>query len=111
MSSRFGVGDTPFRTMRNGYYKPLVFRKVRSGVRWRHLIPSLFVLYLFSLPLALWFPWWAIPLVLYVLGALYFSLSTPAPWPVRLRMPAVFPVLHAAYGLGFLRGLPACPAK
>lgn len=90
-----------------GYYKPLVFRKVRSGMRLRHLIPSVFVFYLFSLPLALWFPWWAIPLLLYITGVLYFSLSAPASWPVRWRMPAVFPVLHIAYGAGFLAGLPA----
>lgn len=89
-----------------GYYKPLVFRKVRSGMRLRHLIPSVFVLYLFSLPLTLWFLWWVIPLLLYVLGTLYFSLSASASWHVRLRMPAVFPVLHIAYGVGFLAGLP-----
>ncbi len=35
-----------------GYYKPLVLQKVTSGMSWRHLIPSFFVLYLISLPLA-----------------------------------------------------------
>lgn len=90
-----------------GTFKPLVLKKVPTEWKWRHLIPSLFVLYLFSLPAALIFPWWLLPLAAYVFGALYFSLRAPAPWPVRLRMPAVFPVLHAAYGLGFLAGLPA----
>jgi len=90
-----------------GYFKPLVFRKVHTGLRLRHLIPSFFVLYLFSLPLTLLFPCWSIPLLVYVMAALYFSFRAPAPWPVRWRMPAVFPVLHIAYGAGFWAGAPA----
>ncbi len=90
-----------------GLYKPMVLRKVRSGLRLRHLIPALFVLYLLSLPLAIAWPLWLLPLGIYLSLAVYFSLLTQAPWPVRLRMMVVFPVLHIAYGTGFLRGLPA----
>jgi GT2 family glycosyltransferase len=36
-----------------GLYKPLVLRKVKGSVRLRHLIPSVFVLYLLSLRLLL----------------------------------------------------------
>jgi len=90
-----------------GYYKPLVIRKVSSGLRLRHLIPSLFVLYLLSIPLAfVWF-FWLLPLVAYVGLAVIFSLRTQAAWSIRLRMIPVFPVLHTAYGTGFLMGLSA----
>jgi len=88
-----------------GYYKPLVLRKVSSGLRPRHIIPAAFNLYLFTLPLTWWLQLWLLPLALYVLLCLWTSLRTDAPWPVRLRMPLVFPVLHIAYGSGFLRGL------
>ena len=47
-----------------GLYKPLVFKKVRSQVRPRHLVPPLFVIYLLTLPLLLFFSWIAIiPLI------------------------------------------------
>lgn len=90
-----------------GYYKPMVFRKVSTGLRMRHLIPSLFVLYLLSLPLAFAWLLWLLPLAAYLGLAVLFSLRSQAPWPVRWRMMPVFPVLHTAYGTGFLLGLPA----
>jgi succinoglycan biosynthesis protein ExoA len=88
-----------------GFYKPLVLKKVNSGMRLRHLIPAFFVMYLFSLPLAFWCWWWVLPLCFYLVLSLYFSLQAPAPWSVRCRIPMVFPTLHIAYGWGFLRGL------
>ncbi len=90
-----------------GYYKPLVIRKVSTGLRLRHLIPSIFTLYLLSLPLAFVWPLWLLPLAAYLGLAVLFSLRTQAPLHVRLRMLLVFPVLHIAYGTGFLMGLPA----
>lgn len=88
-----------------GYYKPLVLRKVSSGLRIRHVVPAVFTCYLCSLPLSLWLPIWLIPLLMYVLLCLRVSVGADAPWQVRLRMPLVFPMLHVAYGSGFLRGL------
>ena len=88
-----------------GLYKPLVLKKGPTEGKRRHLIPSLFVLYLISLPFALFFPPWLIPLILYLLLDLYFSFKAPAPWSVRFRMLLVYPVLHIAYGTGFLVGL------
>lgn len=88
-----------------GFYKPLVFKKVRQSLRLRHLIPAAFVLYLFSLPLTLVWPWWIMPLVIYIGLNLYFSLPAKAPWQVRITALSVFPTLHFAYGWGFLRGL------
>lgn len=89
-----------------GYYKPLVFKKVSSGLRIRHLIPSLFILYLVGLPFAIWWPHYLLPLAAYVVIAIIVSISAKTSWKVRWRMPMVFPVLHIAYGLGFLKGLP-----
>jgi succinoglycan biosynthesis protein ExoA len=88
-----------------GFYKPLVIKKVRQGMRLRHLIPAGFVLYLFSLPIMLFWPWWILPLAIYTGLDLYFSLSAKVAWPVRIIALTVFPILHIAYGWGFLRGL------
>lgn len=88
-----------------GLYKPMVIRKVRSGFRFRHLLPSLFVLYILSLPLVFFSFYWSIPLFFYFTLSFYFSLSAKANWRIRLYIPIVFPVLHIAYGSGFLMGL------
>jgi succinoglycan biosynthesis protein ExoA len=88
-----------------GSYKPLVLKKVKSSIRLRHIIPSLFVLYLFTLPLCYWAPVWVIPLVLYIIFGFYFSgklLKNPLQ---RLQAIYVFSLLHISYGLGFLFGL------
>lgn len=88
-----------------GLYKPLVFRRVMSSVRPRHLVPSLFVLYLASLPLALLNKIWLIPLALYFFLSLFFSVRSHLSLSARLILPIVFPVLHISYGAGFLTGL------
>lgn len=88
-----------------GLYKPLVFRRVVSSVRPRHLVPSLFVVYLLSLPLAQLNKVWLLPLVLYWLLALFFSARSSLPLSARLITPFIFPVLHISYGIGFLTGL------
>ena len=88
-----------------GLYKPLVFKKVRSGMRVRHLIPSLFVIYLLSLPLAFFSILWLLPLLIYSIFTLYFGWKGINSWKSKLWTPAVFPLLHISYGWGFLNGL------
>lgn len=88
-----------------GFYKPLVFKKVRRSIRPRHRIPAFFVAYIFSLPLCAAWPWWALPMGAYGCLNLFFSLRAKLPWSSRLAALAVFPTLHLAYGSGFLRGL------
>ncbi|MBK7870845.1 MAG: glycosyltransferase family 2 protein [Saprospiraceae bacterium] len=88
-----------------GFYKPLVIKKVRSGMRVRHLIPSLFVLYLFTLPIAIFWLWWLIPIIIYTIGAFIYSFFNDAPLKIKMIMPLVFPVLHISYGIGFLAGI------
>jgi GT2 family glycosyltransferase len=88
-----------------GLFKPLVLKKVKSGMRIRHLIPSVFVLYLFTLPLASVFLPWLIPLLLYILFDIYFSFRYGNNLRVQILMLAVYPILHFSYGTGFLKGV------
>lgn len=89
-----------------GRYKPLVLKKVKSGIRMRHLVPAGLVCYLISLPLGLVFWWWWIPLAFYLAGLLVSSVLTGQGWKVRLLLLGVYPLIHLGYGLGFLSGLP-----
>jgi glycosyltransferase involved in cell wall biosynthesis len=86
-----------------GFYKPMVLRKIKSGIKLRHIIPTLFVIYLLSIPLAFIVPYWLIPL------ALYFSIVMIISFTAKIKIPfmliILFPVIHIAYGTGFLLGL------
>ena len=88
-----------------GYYKPLVLKKVPESLRPRHLIPACFVLYLFSLFLAMFSYLWLIPLVFYFLFLVYFSFRVKNNWSTKFLSMIVFPTLHFSYGIGFLVGL------
>ncbi len=88
-----------------GLYKPLVFKKVRKGIRLRHLIPSLFVLYVFSLPFMIWRPFWGIFLVVYIGLTTHFSFNNALNLKQKFICLLTFPTLHLSYGLGFLLGL------
>ncbi|MCB0572767.1 MAG: glycosyltransferase family 2 protein [Phaeodactylibacter sp.] len=109
--SRYFVRDS-FRALfrqyyQYGYYKPLVLKKVGQVVKARHLAPACFVVYLFTLPAALPFSWWLIPIGLYLLLAIYFTIKSQSPTPAKVLVPVAFFILHLGYGLGFLLGLPA----
>ncbi len=88
-----------------GYYKPLVLKKIKSEIKLRHLVPALFVLYLFTLPLAFISIYWLIPLILYLTAAVVISLVSKTSLKAKLYSIVIYPVLHTAYGLGFLIGL------
>lgn len=88
-----------------GLFKPLVFKKVGGNIRLRHLVPSIFVLYLFLLPLAYFFPILILPLLAYLLLMIAVSFSFPVDFNIKLRAIPVFPVLHISYGFGFILGL------
>jgi len=90
-----------------GLYKPKVLGKIRSGMRVRHLIPSLFTIYLLLLlPLALISMYLYIPLYTYISLCLYkcIRLNT-SNIKARIYLLLVFPIIHIAYGSGFLLGL------
>lgn len=93
-----------------GLYKPLVLYKIKSGVKLRHLIPAIFVLYLIILccsfaqhivPLVYLF----LPLMVYCMLAGYFALKSGKHYLVRLRIFLAYFALHISYGVGFLLGL------
>jgi len=95
-----------------GYFKPLVAQKARRIATLRQLVPPLFVLALvFGAALA---PLWATAAMAW--GALlttYAAASLACAWSATrnhgwrrfLALAAVFPMLHVAYGAGYLRGL------
>ena len=90
-----------------GLYKPLVLKKVKSGTSWRHLIPSAFVLYVFSLfiAIALKLYFWFVFLGLYILTDIAVCIKSGKSFPVMLRLFLVYPTIHFAYGIGFIQGL------
>lgn len=88
-----------------GFYKPMVLKKVKGAVRVRHLIPSAFVVYLLSLPMAFLYPIWMFPLLCYILLITFFSFHTKEALRVKWYAIPVFPVLHLSYGGGFILGL------
>ena len=89
-----------------GLYKPLVFKKVKSSIRLRHLVPPIFVCYLLFLPLFLILSWYTIlPLLLYLLLTLYFSGTISTQPKVFFYAVLAFYVLHLSYGAGMMFGL------
>jgi glycosyltransferase involved in cell wall biosynthesis len=89
-----------------GLYKPLVFAKVKSGIRIRHIVPTFFVLYLTTLPISLYLNLMFItPLILYIVAAIFFSSQSDV--KRKDMVCSAFLVLHLSYGAGFLLGLPS----
>lgn len=88
-----------------GYYKPMVFAKVKSGVRIRHLIPSLFVCYLILMPaLMLLNSIFLMPILFYLILAILFGIKSNT--SNKLMVIFAFVTLHISYGFGFLLGIP-----
>jgi len=90
-----------------GLFKPLVLKKIKSAVNPRHIIPSLFVLYLLTLPVMLLVGFYPalIPLVLYFLAAFMFAITSKRSVKEICIIPIVYFTLHVAYGSGFIAGL------
>lgn len=89
-----------------GLYKPLVLRKIKSEIKVRHLVPSLFAVYLICLPiLVLLSPYFLILLGLYVGALAGFSFINNLPLQSKLACLAAYPAVHLAYGIGFMKGL------
>jgi succinoglycan biosynthesis protein ExoA len=96
-----------------GQWKRVVVRRDPSSVRWRQLVPPAAVLANsvgLLVGLTAWRPALAIPAV-YAAGTLAASVASDAPVAQRLRLPAVFAIMHHAWGLGFLRGLREEPVR
>jgi succinoglycan biosynthesis protein ExoA len=95
-----------------GLYKPLVLKKVKTATNVRHLVPSLFVIYLAMLPLLLLLGLTLslVPLALYLFAAIIFATISRKPFKEVVLIPLVYFTLHLSYGIGFLAGLTLKPA-
>jgi succinoglycan biosynthesis protein ExoA len=87
-----------------GLYKPLVLKKIKSEIKWRHLLPTGFVFYLASL-LFIHNIYWFIPAFMYVAAASFFAATARTSVPVRFYVFYCYFILHIAYGSGFVTGL------
>ncbi len=88
-----------------GFYKPLVIKKIGHIIKIRHIIPSAFVVYLICLPL---FPFESVflsPLALYIAMSVYSAINQNNPFVSKIVSFIAFPVIHIAYGSGFLAGI------
>ncbi len=88
-----------------GLYKPKVLKKVNSEIKLRHLIPSAFLLYFISLLLVAITSLWLIPLGLYLLLDVMFSMKAKGGIKVKFLSLFAYPAIHVGYGFGFLQGL------
>ena len=93
-----------------GYWKVYVNRKHRAVTTFRQLIPPLFVLFLFSLPLAfLPIPYLGLAqvffLALYMVLCIVFGKKLGTTRIEESQIASVFPILHISYGLGYLKGI------
>jgi glycosyltransferase involved in cell wall biosynthesis len=108
---RGSIGGLFSQYFQYGNFKPLVLKKVKSGIRLRHIIPSCFVAYFLLLPLAFYCFWWLIPLALYLAFDFVFSFLNSLSFSQKLKSILIFPVLHFSYGSGFILGLLKNPKK
>jgi len=88
-----------------GLFKPVVLRKIKSEIKPRHLIPSLFSIYILSLVLAFFSKYYFLPLFVYIFIDIYFSIRANCNIKIIINSLFIYPVLHLSYGLGFLAGL------
>lgn len=90
-----------------GLYKPLVLKMVYQGTRFRHLVPSLFILYVLALRILFLVLQWLvfIPLILYFIIAFYIAIKSRENLNIILKVVFSILILHLSYGSGFLLGL------
>lgn len=89
-----------------GLFKPLVLMKVPSEIKFRHIIPSLFCLYLILLSVYLFqnlilFT----PLLLYIIANIFYSFINNEKYANKFLLLITYPAIHLSYGLGFIFGL------
>jgi len=88
-----------------GIYKPLVLKKVKSEIKFRHIIPSIFVIYLIALPVAIFSNIFLIPLFFYFFIDLLVSLTSKGNFKIKIWSVLVYPAIHISYGTGAIIGM------
>lgn len=87
-----------------GLFKPYVLNKIRTGIKIRHLIPSLFVLYIIALTLFFKQTSLFSILFIYILLTVFFGFKSKFPTKIKLYSIIIYPIIHLAYGSGFIIG-------
>jgi glycosyltransferase involved in cell wall biosynthesis len=95
---------------RTGFWKIRVWLKHRKAILPRHFIPALFVIWLLLIPFISSISKTAqliavVPLLLYILAAIYSTVKVPKDKTKWYYVLLTFPILHIAYGLGFITGI------
>jgi glycosyltransferase involved in cell wall biosynthesis len=110
--SRGSLGKLWKQYFQYGFWRIRTLQKHKRPASFRQLVPLLFILSLLLLGLAgfLWKPFWiilAIEAALYLLGLVIgtIDVGNKSGWRYTLFAPAVFVILHFAYGLGSLWGV------
>ena len=93
-----------------GYWKVYVNKKHKAVTTLRQLLPPLFVLYLFSIPLSLLFGSlglvvYTIPLVFYAGLLILFSVKEARTTIEFFKLIKTYIILHVQYGLGYVLGI------
>lgn len=90
-----------------GLYKPMVLKKIKTEIKLRHLVPSLFVSYFVILASFYWLIGniLLLPLFIYILLDFYFVLKSKKSYFVKFCILISYPTVHLGYGLGFFLGL------
>lgn len=95
---------------RTGFWKVKIWAKHPRSLLLRHVIPSLFVLWLLLILFVLFFnkiilTVWLLPLLLYIFALMINAIKAYKEDVRWYYVMLTFPVIHIAYGLGFIAGL------
>jgi glycosyltransferase involved in cell wall biosynthesis len=92
-----------------GLFKPMVLKKIKSELKVRHLIPSLFVLYLINLiifvGMGILMNFIIMPILVYFTLVCYFTFKSKLSFTAKLISIGAYPTIHMAYGIGFIAGI------
>ena len=87
-----------------GLYKPLVLKKIHSGLKVRHIVPSALVLNIIML---LVYPHviFLFPMIVYTVLLILFSCFNQLSFIVKFKVMLAYFIIHLGYGIGFLMGM------
>jgi glycosyltransferase involved in cell wall biosynthesis len=88
-----------------GFYKPIVLNKVKTEIKIRHLVPSVFFLYCFIITFYFEYLILQLPLISYLFINFYFSFSQKGKIATKILTVVVYSAIHLSYGFGFISGV------
>lgn len=95
-----------------GFYKPLVLIRNKKSIKLRHIIPSVFAIYLLTLIITAFLPFESFikltaffPLMVYFTINIYFSFKNSNPFSIKIISIFIFFLIHLSYGIGFISGI------